>query len=53
MDEISHIYIGICYGTAPMKIETGSYEGIYIVENTIFFNIACNENVLIEDEKHV
>lgn len=39
-------------GTAPLKIETGRYEGL-LVENRICYNSICNENLLIEDEKHV
>ena len=39
-------------GVAPLKIETGRYEGI-IVENRTCFNPGCSLVNCIEDEKHV
>ena len=39
-------------GVAPLKIETGRYEGI-LTENRLCFNNACHMNNCIEDEKHV
>ena len=39
-------------GVAPLKIETGRYEGI-LSENRFCFNDICRDNSTIEDEKHV
>jgi hypothetical protein len=39
-------------GVAPLKIETGRYEGASIENRTCFNNI-CNVNNCIENEKHV
>ena len=39
-------------GVAPLKIETGRYEGVSIENRTCFNNI-CNVNNCIENEKHV
>jgi hypothetical protein len=38
-------------GVAPLKIETGRYEGVSIENRTCFNNI-CNVNNCIENEKH-
>jgi hypothetical protein len=39
-------------GVAPLKIETGRYEGI-LTENRLIFNNICHINNCIEDENHV
>ena len=39
-------------GVAPIKIETGRYEGLSS-DNRFCFNECCTQNQLIEDEKHV
>ena len=39
-------------GVAPLKIETGRYEGIPN-ENRLCFNDICKNNSKVEDEKHV
>ena len=39
-------------GVAPLRIETGRYEGI-MVDNRLCFNEQCKKNNIIEDEKHV
>ena len=40
------------WGVAPLKIETGRYEGI-LTENRLIFNNISHINNCIEDEKHV
>jgi hypothetical protein len=42
----------IRYEVAPLKIETGRYEGVSIENRTCFNNI-CNVNNGIENENHV